>query len=87
MKAELAALKTHSEMINRMMGALTSIASGREPSPRSRGRSKKTKPCEDPEPATTVHQAVTTMRDAKVPWKLCARAVGVSLATVGRKPR
>ncbi len=86
-KAELTALKTHSEMINRMMGALTSIASGREPSPRSRGRSKKTKPSEDPEPATTVHQTVTTMRDAKVPRTMCARLLGVSLATVGRMLR
>ncbi len=34
-----------------------------------------------------VHQAVTTMRDAKVPRKLCAKLLGVSLATVGRKLR
>lgn len=85
-KAELAALQEHSTMINRMMGALTSIASGREPSPRSQRPSKKSKKgeSEDPEPASTIHRAVTAMRDAKVPHKLCAAVVGVSTSTVGR---
>ena len=84
-KSELAALQEHSAMINRMMGVVSSIASGREPLPRSRSRSKKTKKSEDPEPATTVHQVVTAMRDAKVPRKLCARMLGVSTATVARR--
>lgn len=85
LRAELTALQAHSEMINRMMGALTSIASGREPSPRSRSRSKKTKKSEDPEPATTMRQAVIAMRDAQVPRKLCARVLGVSPATIDRR--
>src|SRR5690349_9905169 len=57
-KAELATLQSHTAMMKRMMGALTSIVSGPEPSPRSRSRSKKTKPSEDPEPATTIREAV-----------------------------
>ena len=84
LKSELEALRAHSEMINRMMTAVTSIASGREPSPRSRGRSTKKK-SEDPEPATTIRQAVIAMRDAKVPRRLCASVLGVSVATVGRR--
>jgi len=84
-KAELVALQSHTAMMKRMMGALTSIVSGPEPSPRSRGRSKKTKPSEDPEPATAIHQAVIAMRDANVPRKLCATVLGVSPATIGRR--
>ncbi|MDB4952554.1 MAG: hypothetical protein JWO36_123 [Myxococcales bacterium] len=72
-------------MINRMMGVVSSIASGRELLPRSRKRSKNKKQSEDPEPATTIHQVVTAMRDAAVPRKLCAQVLGVSPATVGRR--
>lgn len=81
---ELEALQAHSAAIQRMMGALTSIASGRPPSPRSRKRSSKTK-SEDPEPATTIRQAVIAMREAQVPRKLAAVVLGVSLATVDRR--
>jgi transposase InsO family protein len=84
-KSELSALQAHAAMMKRMMGALTSIVSGPTPSPRSRGRSKKTTPNEDPEPATTICRAVTAMRDAKVPRKLCATVLGVSPATIGRR--
>jgi transposase InsO family protein len=84
-KSELAALQAHAATMKRMMGALTSMVSGPTPSTRSRGRSKKTKPSEDPEPATTLRQAVTAMRDAKVPRALCATVLGVSVATVGRQ--
>lgn len=82
--SELAALKERSAMIDRLMSVVGGIASGREPLPRSRGKSKK-KPSEDPEPATTIHQAVTTMRDARVPMPLCARVLGVSEATARRR--
>ena len=86
LRAELTALQNHSSMINRMMGALTSISSGREPLPRSRGRSKQTKKkSEDPEPATTVHRAVTAMRDADVPIAVTAKILGASEATVRRR--
>ena len=49
------------------------------------GRSKKTKPNEDPEPATTIRQAVSAMREAKVPRKLCVLVLGASPATIGRR--
>jgi transposase InsO family protein len=84
-KAELATLQVHTTMMQRMMGALTSMVSGPAPSPRSRGRSKKTKPNEDPEPATTIREAVIAMREAKVPRQLCASVLGVSVATLGRR--
>jgi transposase InsO family protein len=94
-KAELAALQDHTAMMKRMMGALTSIVSGPTHSQRSRSRSKTTtssvqkpsdKPSsEDPEPATTMRQAVAAMREADVPRKLCAKALGVSESTIGRR--
>jgi transposase InsO family protein len=84
-RAELTALQTHTATMQRMMGALTSIISGPAPSPKSRKRSKKTSSSEDPEPATTIRQAVTAMREADVPRKLCASVLGVSLATVDRR--
>jgi len=84
LRAELAALQERSAMIDRLMNVVGGIASGREPLPRSRGKSKK-KPSEDPEPATTIHQAVTTMRDARVPMAMCAKVMGVSEATARRR--
>lgn len=79
---ELEALRTRSEMIERMMSVVGGIASGKVPLPRSRG--KKTKP-EDPEPAP--HPIVTTMREHAVPTSLCAHLLGLSPSTVRRLKR
>lgn len=84
LKAELAALKERSAMIERLMTVVGGLASGKQSVPRARNRSTKKKP-EDPEPATTIHQAVTAMRDANVPVSLCAHVLGVSEATVLRR--
>jgi transposase InsO family protein len=83
LKAELAALKDRSAMIDRLMTVVGGLNSGREPMPRSRGKATKKKD-EDPEPAT-VTRAVTAMRDARVPIPLCAAVLGVSEATARRR--
>lgn len=86
LKAELASLKERSAMIERLMTVVGGLASGKQAVPRARGRSTKKK-SEDPEPAATIHQAVTEMRDAKVPVSLCADVLGISEATVFRRRR
>lgn len=78
-------LRSRVEMIERMMSVVGGIASGKTPLPRS--RSKKTKTDEDPEPATSRTRMVATMRDAKIPTELCAKALGVSPATIRRDRR
>lgn len=86
LKVEIAALKDRSAMIERLMTVVGGLASGKQPVPRARARSPKKK-SEDPEPAATIHQAVTAMRDARVPLAVCATVLGISEATVLRRRR
>lgn len=85
LKLELASLQDRSAMIDRLMGVVGGIASGRTPLPQSRGRSKKKK-AEDPEPAAT-NTAVMAMTDANVPTSVWARILGLSESTVRRRLR
>jgi hypothetical protein len=82
LRAQVESLTTRSEVIERMMNVVGEIASGKTRLPRS--RSKKTK-TEDPEPARSLTEVVTTMRDARVPTRLCSRVLGVSASTVRRR--
>jgi hypothetical protein len=84
LKAELAALTERTAMLDRLMTVVGGIASGREPVSRMRGRPKKTKKSEDPEPGHTLHQTVTAMRDAAIPTPICAAVLGISEATARR---
>lgn len=79
LRAQLEALQARSEMIERMMEVVGGIASGKVSLPRSRGKKKK---AEDPEPAP--HPIVTTMREQRIPTKLCAHVLRVSSSTVRR---
>lgn len=85
LKAEVQALKTRAAMMDRLMTVVSDINSGREPLPRARGRSPKKKP-EDPEPAPSTIEA-KQMRDTAAPRALCARLLGVSESTLGRRLR
>jgi hypothetical protein len=85
LKAEVAALKARAAMMDRLMSVVSDINSGREPVPRARSRSPKKEP-EDPEPAPSTIEA-KQMRDTAAPRGLCARLLGVSEATLGRRLR
>jgi hypothetical protein len=85
LRAELESMRNRSTMIDRLMGVVGGIASGRTPLPPSRARSKKKKP-EDPEPQAT-NTAVKAMTDANVPTAVWAKLLGVSESTVRRRLR
>lgn len=85
LRTELASLEDRSKMIDRLMGVVGGIASGRTPLPQSRARSKKKK-AEDPEPAATT-TAVKAMTDANVPTAVWAKILGLSESTVRRRLR
>ena len=92
LKAELASMKERSAMIDRLMGVVGGIASGRTPLPQSQRRSKKTKKSDDdPEPATkpdpATNPTVAAMSDADVPTSVWARVLGISESTVRRRLR
>src|SRR5262245_26109028 len=85
LKAELQALKARAAMMDRLMTVVSDLNSGREPLRRARSRSPKKKP-EDPEPAPSSTEA-KQMRDTTAPRALCARMLGVSESTLGRRLR
>lgn len=90
LKAELASLTERSAMIERLMGVVSGIASGRERLPRSRGpsKSKTKKSTDDPEPSPQrrCREVMTmAMRDHRVPSSVWAKVLGVSQSTVRRR--
>ena len=91
LKAELESLRERSAMIERLMGVVSGIASGRERLPRSRApsKSRSKKPSEDPESAPRrCREAMTmAMRDQHVPTTVWAKILGISESTVRRRLR
>lgn len=87
---ENASLRQRTEAVERMLGVVGSIASGRTRLPRSqpRAKGKKTSPdSEDPEPAPPRTKAVTAMREQGASIELCSAALGISPSTVQRCKR
>lgn len=89
LRAQIKALQDRAEMIERVMGVVGGIASGRTPIPRSRGRAKKTT-SEDPEPRAVADVMEAAMSDpiaTKVPTAVWARIFGRSESTIRRRLR
>ena len=97
LQAQLEAMTARTEMIERMMGVVGDIASGR--ARLGRGRQKRTTPAkpeakpkpEDPEPATRTPTStvVAAMAEIQAPLQLWSRVLGLSESTLRRqqKPR
>jgi transposase InsO family protein len=91
LNAELTSLKARSTMIERLMGVVSEISSGRTRLPKSRVRSNSKKKTTDesepaPSPSTSpIHHMVTTMSDVQVPTSVWAKLLGISESTVRRR--
>ena len=85
LEAENAALKERVAMIERLMGVVGGLVSGKTPMPKPRARKAKTEDPEPVPPSSGLHQLVTAMSDIEVPAQVWAKILGVSESTVRRR--